>query len=74
MGSYQSYRTLNRERNAPNSRDEFSMIEGDRVAVLCRKHGDWKLIHASGQHRASHAILSKNVLAIVLAAYTNVQA
>lgn len=71
--TYSGYRALNRKNGAPKSNKPYAMIEGDRVGVICRTTGNWKLTQASSQHKASETVLKKNVLAIVLTAYTTVK-
>lgn len=69
--TYSAYRNLNRQHDAPCHGDAFAMIEGDRIGVICRSPGEWRLVRATEQHKASAAILRKNALAIVLSGYTN---
>lgn len=71
--TYNGYRALNKKDGAPRSSAPHAIIEGDRVGVICRTTGKWRLTQASAQHKARETVLKKNVLAIVLTGYTTVE-
>jgi hypothetical protein len=40
-------------------------IRGDRIIVMCQKHGPWHMTTKSGQHRGWYCTAEKDAFAVV---------
>jgi len=55
-------------------REEGTLIEGDRILVLCRKKPEsWTSVRGSHSHNYFKAFARKNALALLEKSYTNIR-
>lgn len=66
---YDTYIKINLHKGAPKSGEQYAMIRGDRIAILCDYADPWERL--SGSFQARHCTVQGRALAIVLARYAN---